>query len=411
MDIEDNINNEKWLVLLGDKDIPKLVAKARLRRYKIMLITNNYKNEELKSICDFVISDRNIWNNNWPQTIVGVVNCCAERYVVMTAEIIEKYNLSGISVEQASLLSDKQELKKRLIENNIITPSYKTAVTFEEAEKAVKSFEGSVAIKPVDNSSQRGVRRINGRRLLEYEYNESVFYSKKGILVVEQLIEGDEFEITCSVVNGQAYPLLVNGRMRVEDGQGFGVATGYYTVDMDEKFQLQINDLCSKVVEALEIDSAVISLQIIRSKEGIYVLEVMGRHMGGGIRELILVSTGIDMFNILIDFAEGCMLPTWKEIKIKRVVAMLFITSVTVGFKCGTVRRIEGLKELRKMPGVFLVSINIKEGEYISSLCTASDRYGSIVVLGKKSVEAIERGNKAIAKLKIHTCGMEVQTC
>src|SRR5205807_7405303 len=70
-----------------------------------------------------------------------------------------------------------------------------------------------VVVKPVDGSAQRGVTRVEARDELEPAYARARDASRKGVVVVEQYLEGEEYTVNGFCLDGEYTPVTATRRI------------------------------------------------------------------------------------------------------------------------------------------------------------------------------------------------------
>lgn len=390
-------NQKKWILIFGNPDSQNMFRKIKARGYHIILIYDKKPRTDF-TLCDKVLEDID-FSKIQGSKLAGIVNIHSERGVIRCAQACEYFNLPGYSVRQAEILSNKKLLKSFLLENNINTPKFSAFHNYQELMENLKRFIPPYVLKPVDNSNTRGVFLFNNEKISEDIFNQALSYSESKEVLLEEFVDGDEYDVTCIVYDYGIVYLFVNKRIRFEKGQYFGKAIGFQTVELPDNKMQELMHLCRKSIKALNIKSAVVSFQVIDGEKGFTVIEMAGRLMGGGIFEFIYFVTGIDMDSILLDLALDNQIRDIFHKRKPRSAAYLFADSI-IGRPKNISMRLEGFEEARKVSGVFL--LNIKE-----NLLTCQDtgeQYkelsGGVLCINSCAETALESAFNSLSKLK-----------
>lgn len=391
----------KYVIVHGDVYGKKIADKLKHRGYKVLFHSFNLLFKKEPEF-DIFIRGEEIGREQIPENLVGVINACVEKFVLPASQICEDYGLFGIKPREAQYVTDKKKLKFITDKHNILTPDYIITSSFRTAVLFADEINTDLVIKPVDNSSQRGVLRIQKGGFSRQDFEYSLSHSAQKMVLLEEYISGNEYEVTCIVVNKKVIPLFLNKRIHCIEGYGFGVAIGYTTERPEKKHWDTMETVCRSLVEAIGVDNNFVSYQFIIKEGKVYLIEAMGRLMGGNIRELIYFSTGIDLLDILIDVSLG-KINNISCLEIKRHAAMLFLTSRTTNTLPGTIKSIEGIRAVKQKKGILSVTVNLKEGDKVPLLISALDRFGSIISVGGNAQEALLNAQDALNMLSIKT--------
>lgn len=148
----------------------------------------------------------------------GVLDLCASADVVYLAlhgacgedgRIQAALDLLGVPYTGSGCLSSAiamdKDLTKRLVADQVVTPSWQTVtVTHENLEELTCSVQLPVVVKPIDSGSSIGVYIAKTREELAQALAESMKLG--GRTVLEQYIQGREIQV--AILDGKALPSI-----------------------------------------------------------------------------------------------------------------------------------------------------------------------------------------------------------
>lgn len=153
-------------------------------------------------------------------------------------------------------------------------------------------------MKPVDSQGQRGIFECNSKEELLLNFDNSMSYSRKKELIVEEFINGDEISVNAYILNGELKYTLISDRISFTEFPG-GIIKEHLLPSKFENISDKIIDLCSRTLNKLEINNGPAYFQIMVSKElKPYIIEVTPRLDGCHMWNLIKNYEGIDLLDI-----------------------------------------------------------------------------------------------------------------
>jgi len=157
-----------------------------------------------------------------------------------------------------------------------------------------------VIVKPVDSQGQRGVSTVFEPKGLEVAYNNAIGFSKRGEVILEEKIMGEEISVNAFMVKGEMIFFLPSGRKSWEEYDGGIIHKHILPLDMDAETQLNIKRLALETVSVLGIDDGPVYFQIKIVEKQPYLIEVTPRLDGCHMWNLIKASTGVDLLDMTL---------------------------------------------------------------------------------------------------------------
>ena len=241
------------------------------------------------------------------ENIDGITTDQTDMAMRSVAYVAEKLGLPGIGYECAKLFTDKYAMRRKSEELGL--PSIKCAEvdSYESAEEFFTSLGTPVILKPVDNQGSRGVCRVDNLTELKEAFAEAQKYSPSGNIIIEQFIEGDEFEVDSVVIDGQEHTLMYGDIVLFDIPNVFSSCTRMYPSCRDPEVVERLLKLNKDTIEGFGLKCGLTHSEYIADRSGQpFLIEAAAR--GGGAfvsSDITLLQTGLDTSEYLIDMALG----------------------------------------------------------------------------------------------------------
>lgn len=333
-----------------------------------------------------VLSQTKKWLKKHPRVRIVGVYTQGQDCAVTVAYVAKRLGLPSIGEDVAYRTNNKLAMRK----------------AFEKAGIPQPKFEGKfpVVVKSTDNCASRGLTVVRDHRKLDEAIDYAIKFSSDGKYLVEQFIEGEEYSVDTVVYKGVVYPGGISDRVflpktdyAVQDGS---ITPSFLPAETQQRMYWIMQD-CA---DALGVKWGALKGDLIVDKDNqIKVLEVTARLSGGFDSQFRKpLSYGINLIKATIDLACGKeldfadLIPRWSK----------FSQTFTVFPKPGVIKEIRGEEELRKIPGIKMVSTTKHVGELVEYK-TCADRVIHIVACADTYEELQNIINKARETIKFIT--------
>ncbi|MCX8123981.1 MAG: alpha-hydroxy-acid oxidizing protein [Spirochaetes bacterium] len=314
------------------------------------------------------------------------------------AAVANALNLPGIKFEDAIAATNKIKMRTRFFEYGVPSPHFFPVWSLSDAKKACKVLGFPVVIKPSDNMGARGVMRIDNKNQIADAFAFAKSASPSGELIIEEFMEGHELSIDAVVFNGEVTFTGIADRI-IEYPPHF-VETGH---TMPSQLPQEIQDSACEVmkagIKALGIHLGCAKGDIKITKEGPKIGELAARLSGGFMSAYTYpLSTGVNLMRAAIEIAlgqePGNLEPLYNRVAIERAI----IT------KPGIVKKICGVEEALKIPGIAEIFINVKPGDKVKKPTSNVEKAGHIIAVADTLEEAEEAVRKCREVINIEIC-------
>lgn len=244
--------------------------------------------------------------------IDGITTDQTDMAMRSVAYVAEQLNLPGIGYECARLFTDKYQMRKKSEELHLPTIQCRNIGSLDDSIQFFNEVHTSIIIKPVDNQGSRGVYRIDSIEDLKAKYFETERYSVNGMVIAEQFIKGEEYEVDSIVIDGQEHTLMCGDIVLFDLPDVFSSCTRMYPSNRNPETIKRLLDLNKKTIEGFGLKSGLTHSEYVVDENGQpYLIEAAAR--GGGAfvsSDITTLQTGLDTAEYLIDTALG--IPTDK---------------------------------------------------------------------------------------------------
>lgn len=319
--------------------------------------------------------------------IDGIMTLATDMPMQAVAAVSEKLNLIGISRETALRATDKAVMRAALKEKNVPIPLFYKVSNEDEYYEAVQKIKEAgcrCIIKPADNSGSRGIHLLKDyeKDTIEKAYNYSKQSSRSGDLLVEEYMEGSEVSVETLSVNGECHVIQITDKQTT--GEPFFVEMGHSQPSrLDEKMKNRIAEVAIAANHAIGIENGPSHTEIKVTKDGPKIVELGARLGGDNITTYLTpLSTGVNMVECCIKIALGEM-PDLIA-KYDKASAIRYFD-----IEYGTIERISGIEEAKKIPGVKQVFVVHGAGDVMNGIKSSGDRAGFVIAQADSPEEAI----------------------
>jgi biotin carboxylase len=214
-----------------------------------------------------------------------------------------------ITPETAEAVTNKEKMKLIMSTHDIATAPHVTIDRSDSTDlikEKIQSLTFPLVIKPVDSQGQRGVALISGTAQLFEHLNDTVSYSKKGRIIIEEFDDGCEVTANAWIYKGKPYLLALTDRVTYYQPPTLGICIAHiYPSKYGQHYKKQVHEILEKITQSFHIEEGPLYVQMVISRNGPFVIELACRIGGGHEDDLIPFVSGVDVRQCLINFALG----------------------------------------------------------------------------------------------------------
>lgn len=320
----------------------------------------------------------------------AIVTIATDMPMRAIAYACQKLKLNSISYETAINATDKGLMIEIFKQYSVPHPKFVVINSNNIDNIHQKLIDAKIQYpcisKPTDSSGSRGVILIEDQNQLLSAVNYSSGYSKAGNVIIEELLVGLEISVEMVAIKNQIYILAITEKLTT--GKPHFVELGHLEPARISNFlKEQVEMIARQAIQALGIIDGVAHVEMMLTESGPKVIEV-GARMGGDYitSDLVPLSTGIDMMDIMLKSALGDQIEIAEPLS--NVAMIIYLVA-----KQGRLVSISGLDQIKNIPNVIKINLNIKVGQYINPIQSSSDRIGSVIICANSLEEAIYTSN------------------
>ena len=321
-----------------------------------------------------------------------------------SATISNILGYSGLSFKAAKICRNKFLTRSELKKHDLPSPKFLKVKNLEEMKKGIENIGVPVIIKPLNLAASCATVKINNINEIKEMYARLREMRKKspvvGIMndtienywIVEEYLEGFEISVETFTFNGETTIVAIHDKMCVVEAPYF-LEEFFVTPSprIDANLAKQIEDLTKKSLKSIGFNLGLSHVEYRITEKGPLLIEINGRLGGGLIGESVYISTGVNMYEVLLKMHLGIK----PEVNIEQHNPVAFQMIVCPE---GTVKSVIGFDEAMKNNKLKIVDQRIKVGDIVKA--RQADYGGWILATGDNLDEIINNVQEASAKIK-----------
>lgn len=331
--------------------------------------------------------------------IVGTDDATVE----LAAAAAQAFGLPHNEPEALRLSHRKDLARERLQQHNIPKPDHQLIDLRDDIARQATTVEFPAVIKPLALSASRGVIRVDTPeqfrracervgRMLACEPNLDELLRHR--LLVERFIPGTEVAVEGMLDHGELQILTIFDKPDPLNGPYFE-ETYYITPSrLSTGQQQQLSQVIRDTCAAYGLREGPIHAECRINDDGVWVLEVAARTIGGMCGRLLQFGTGLSLEQLVLQHAMG------KPISIEPMQGGAGVLMIPIP-GAGILKRVEGLLQAQRVPFIEEITIQIREGYEVKPLPEGASYLGFIFARGPGPAEVEQALRTAHACLKI----------
>ncbi len=319
------------------------------------------------------------------------------------ATVASGLGLAGPSLETARIASDKFLMKEALRKAGVAVPWYAMVGSPDELRTLMKAQRPPLVIKPVDSRGARGVVRVTEDIDPAWAFHEARRNSPRGRVMVEEWVDGMQVSTESVVAGGEvATPGLSERNYEYLDRFAPYVIEngGDLPAPLSPEQREAIDRVILTASSAIGLSDWTLKGDLVMTSDGPVVIEVAPRLSGGFFcTHTIPLSSGVSIVDAALLLALGRKVRAgdFRPCKARPVSQRFWFAGP------GRVREIDVPGRIHRMPGLEMMSIHVREGEYLGPVVSHPGRAGMVIARGSTQEEASMRAREAINAVGIYT--------
>ena len=269
--------------------------------------------------------------------------------------------------KQWDILANKAKFKEYCRTYGVpVVPEFDIKPGYNKEDVAKLKFP--VLLKPTDSSGARGMNVCHCAEDFDALYEEALKWSKKKEVIVEELItDADEVFFQYTIQDGECSLTSCFTKVFVNtDNENLILPIFHmYPSKYIDIYYDDVHDGVIKLFKALNVQNGVMTLQSFYKDGKFYVFEA-GFRMGGAQNYILTdYQWGANSLEYMINYA---LTGSMNDTPISEIDNAKFrhpCCNYYVGLKPGTIAKMGGVDDIKKLDGVLNVTVMCREGEVI----------------------------------------------
>lgn len=333
--------------------------------------------------------------------IVGVVGT-DDASTELAARLAQQLGLPHNAPASVRLARRKDLARAQLAQHGVSKPAHQL-IDLDVPILAQRTLDYPVVIKPLALSASQGVIRTDddAQLLAAVERIRRLLHDKPELdshtrryLLLEQFVPGAEIAVEAMLCAGRLQILAVFDKPDPLEGPFFE-ETYYITPSRLPAAQLdEVSKVIQAACDAYGLREGPVHAELRINAQGVFVLEVAARTIGGMCGRLLRFGTGYSLEELVLAHATGRALPAGGD---DGAAGVLMIPIP----QAGILKRIEGLLDAQRVPFIEDIDIQIREGHELVPLPEGNSYLGFIFARAPTPQQAEQALRAAHERLNI----------
>ncbi|MFF7440201.1 ATP-grasp domain-containing protein [Streptomyces sp. NPDC008122] len=303
-----------------------------------------------------------------------------------------------VDVELFHRVVDKARMRRILDEHAIPSCRFVFARGRRAVLEAVEEVGLPCMVKPVDTEGSLGVSRIDTAQDIEAALRRvGPHHIERGV-VVEEFLAGDEFSVEALSTGGRHRIVAVTRKFT--DPVTFVSRGHVIPAPLTTDEHAAMTAYVTRVLDAFGFHDCPSHTEVMLTEHGPRIIEMHNRIGGDAIMDLVRLSTGVDMYDLVARQSVGedisLLLP--DEIVHERSAAAWY--AAPSGPPTLTLLEVQGVDRARGLPHVRAVTLLREPGSPQPTVRHNFDRSGRVLAVGDDPREALHHARDAIGMLR-----------
>jgi len=323
---------------------------------------------------------------------------------ILAAMLAAKLHLPGNSIESVEKTRNKLSLRRALAEGGVLSPKFFAAKIDSPPEACLSKVEFPAVLKPLLLSGSRGVIRANNAEefiaafhrlatlLREREFFQMRSAAAKRILI-ENYIPGKEVAIEGLLTRGNLRVLAIFDKPDPLAGPFFEETIYVTPSRLPQETQGTIHTAVFEACKVLGLQHGPIHAEARLNEQGIFILEVAARTIGGLCSRTLKFGAGISLEELVLRHAVGENVDEMMRLSGASGVMMLPIP------RSGRLRAVTGVEGARTVPFIQDLKITIPVNNLVVALPEGASYLGFMFARAERPEQVENALREAHGKL------------
>lgn len=339
------------------------------------------------------------------ERVDGIVAPGIDFPVAIAARVAARLALPHpLDPQTAQAATSKLRQRERFAEAGVPHARHRVCASLSEASAAAEELGYPCVVKAPDLQGQKGLGFVPDQDALAGAFDTARGLARSSVVLVEELVAGQEVTVNAFSVDGRFRPIAVTDRV-VADPPAFGVALAHvWPSQLPDDVVEEVVRVAEAATLAVGVRNGPTYTQVLVGEDGPRVGELAARLGGGHDAELCETALGVHLNRVTIAAALG-----------EKLYDGAFVPDELAGGACvrflvpepGVLESVEGLEDAERSAGVVWVRNYRERGHVFGELRRGGDRAGAVLAVGDSRKEAVSRAERAAAKIRFVTAEAE----
>jgi len=282
---------------------------------------------------------------------------------------------------QAVKVAQRKDLARLSLKNaKVKIPQFDLLTTRQSLSQQKIHISFPAVVKPVALSASRGVIRVNNFLELEQAFTRiknmlvgehQLDKDVQAILLLEEFIPGKEIAVEGMLHDGKLDVLAIFDKPDPLDGPFFEETYYLTPTSFSDEVQHEVHHTVLAACQAYGLKEGPIHAECRINEEGVWILEVAARTIGGMCGRLLSLGTGYSLEELVLLHAMG------KRVEIKTLDTAAGVLMIPIP-GAGILKRVEGILDVQRIPYITEISIEVRDGYELVPLPEGNSYLGFI---------------------------------
>ena len=331
----------------------------------------------------------------------GVFTAYIDSMLLYCQQVCEKLSLPFYATsEQIDIMTNKDKFKKICIAHRLqVVKEYE--LSHQINEKEISNIQYPVVVKPADSSGGKGIFICYTEKELREKYPESLGFSKRKKVLVEEYMTGEQVQIFYTMQDGYASLSAMSDRYTNKEQRGFApIPTAHIFPSKHlATFKNTDHQKVVNLIKSMNIKNGVLFIQAFMHQGRVCIHEIGFRNAGCQAHKIIKELNGIDTVEMMIRHVLTGEMKGYPIKDLERPEFDSWACRLYTIARKGKIMKIKGFDKITTYPEVFDITHRHDEGNTITQIGTPDQLVSTIFIKAKTKSQlarVIEEINKTI---------------
>jgi len=315
----------------------------------------------------------------------GVFTAYIDSMLTYCRQVCDRLNLPFYATaEQIDIMTNKDKFKKICVDHGLqVVKEYDLPDRLDDEKLSLIQYP--VVVKPVDYSGGKGIFVCETEKELQERYLDSLSYSKRKKVLVEEYMYGQQVQIYYTIQDGYVSLSAMSDRYTNKEQRGVAplpaahiFPSKYLTVYNNMDHQKAVN-----LFNSMNIKNGVLFCQAFMYKDRAHIHDIGFRYSGSQGHKVIRELNEIDTVEMMIRHALTGKMKGYSIKDMDKPDFDMWVCRLYIIARRGRIAKIKGFDKIITLPEVFDITPAHDEGDTITQFGTLDQVVSRIFIKAK----------------------------